>query len=76
MSASTSNRSRSVNARMIPHDRECDVREGRGVSGAAQAAVLVDNRRQTGGEDPGVCLGDFGAYAGAAGGQRRQSQQH
>ncbi len=60
----------------FPDDRQRDVREGREVSGAAQAAVLVDNRRQTGGEGPGVCLRDFGAHTGAAGGQRRQSQQH
>ena len=52
------------------------MREGSEVSGAAQTAVLVDDRRQTGGEERGVCLGDRRADPGAAGGQRRQSQQH
>ena len=55
------------------HDRERDVRQRRQVTGAAEAAVFVDHRRQPGGQQRGVCLGDVRSDPGATGGQRPEA---
>ena len=46
------------------------------VARAAERAVLVHDRGDAGVEHRGVGLGGLQAHAGAAGGQRRQPQQH
>ena len=60
----------------LAHEGECAVRQGGEVAGAAERAVLVDDRG-----DAGVQHRDVGgqrllADAGAAGGERRDAQQH
>ena len=56
--------------------RQGTVREGGQVAGAAERAVLADHRGDAGVQDADHQLGHLGSYAGPAGGQRREPQQH
>ena len=60
----------------LTHHRERDVRQRREIAGTAEASVLVDHGRQSGGQQVGVGLGRFAAHPGASAGQCRQPQQH
>ena len=60
----------------LAHGRQRAVRQRGQVSRAAQRAVLVDDRGESGVEQGGVGLGGLQPHAGAAGGQGRQPQQH
>ncbi len=60
----------------LAHDGERDVRQRGEVPGTAEAAVLVDHRRQSCREQSRVGLGELGTHPGAAGGQGREPQQH
>ena len=60
----------------LAHDGQRHMRKRREISGTAEAAVLVDNRRESSRQQFRIGLGDLGADAGPAGGQGRQPQQH
>ncbi len=60
----------------LAHRRERDVGKRGKVAGAAEAAVLADDRGQAGVQQGDVGLCDDRADPGAPGGERRQSQQH
>ncbi len=60
----------------LTHHRERAVRQRRQVAGAAEAAVLADDRGQPGVEHRRIGLGGLDPYAGVARCQRRQAQQH
>ena len=60
----------------LAHERERAVRERGEVAGAAERAVLVDDRRDAGVEHGDVRREGLVADAGATGGERRDAQQH
>ena len=60
----------------LAHQRERAVRQGRQVAGAAEGAVLPDDRRDAVGQQAGQELRGLPAYAGVSGRQRREPQQH
>ena len=62
--------------RTLADDRQRHVGQRREIAGAAEAAVLVDDGRQSGGQHRRIRLRDLGPHTGAAGGQCRQPQQH
>ena len=62
--------------RPLAHQRERAVRERREVAGAAERAVLVDDRRDPGGEHRGVGRRRRGRTPVRPVGERRQPQQH
>ena len=62
--------------RPLPHQRQRAVRERREVAGAAERAVLVDDRRDARVQHRRVGLRRLDAHAGPAGRERREPQQH
>ena len=58
------------------HHRQGDVGQWGQIPGAAQAAVLVDHRRESGRQQVGVGLRRLPADPGAAAGQRGEPQEH
>ena len=60
----------------LPHEHEGAVRERREVAAAAQASVLVHDRRDAGVEQRRHRLSGDGARAGAARAQRLEPEQH
>ena len=60
----------------LADQRQRDVCQRRQVAGAAERAVLGHDRGDAGVEQGGQRRGGLGPDAGAAGGQRRQPQQH
>ncbi len=60
----------------LPHERERAVGQRCEVAGAAEGAVLVHDRGDTGVEEVGHRLRDLGPYAGAPGADGLQPQEH
>ena len=60
----------------LAHQHQRTVRQRREVAGAAERAVLADHRRDPRGQQRGHQLRRLASYAGVAGRQRREPQQH